>query len=238
MERKRVLSWLKRNWLTLILCGGCASAGFLLGLLIFGKPWHLPPAWGDIPTWITGIATAGLLVGAIITAVYAVKTFRGQAEQIAILRKENDRQADERRRAQAAAVYIGIPPRSIRLVQPAAYNASKVPVYDAQFWYSGPGGVDGPDNLGVIAPGPTGLNGRQIPYEEAVEHAILTFRDAEGARWVRMPGGALEPQTRPTARESVLAALGQPVPAAAESAPAEAADAAEQPGGPEAPGAQ
>jgi hypothetical protein len=27
-------------------------AGFLIGLVIFGVPWHLPPAWGDIPAWL------------------------------------------------------------------------------------------------------------------------------------------------------------------------------------------
>jgi hypothetical protein len=72
MERKRGFSWLK-NWRLPTLCGGCIVAGFLLGMLIFGSPWHLPPAWGDIPTWITAIATAGLLTGAIITARYAIK---------------------------------------------------------------------------------------------------------------------------------------------------------------------
>ena len=70
MEPKRDFSWLK-NWRVLTLCGGCLFAGFLVGMLIFGSPWHLPPAWGDISTWIT--ATAGLLVGAIITAIYAAK---------------------------------------------------------------------------------------------------------------------------------------------------------------------
>jgi hypothetical protein len=29
-----------------------ALAGFLVGLLVFGSPWHLPPDWGDIPTWL------------------------------------------------------------------------------------------------------------------------------------------------------------------------------------------
>lgn len=42
---KRVLSWLW-DWRATAELG----VGFLLGLLIFGKPWHLPPAWGDIPT--------------------------------------------------------------------------------------------------------------------------------------------------------------------------------------------
>ena len=77
----------KKNWGRLILCGGCLLAGFLLGMLIFGSPWHLPPAWGDIPTWVTAVATVGLLAGAIITAVYAVKAFRGQADQLAEQRK-------------------------------------------------------------------------------------------------------------------------------------------------------
>lgn len=31
---------------------GCALAGFLLALLIFGDPWHLPPNWGNIPRWL------------------------------------------------------------------------------------------------------------------------------------------------------------------------------------------
>jgi hypothetical protein len=49
-------------------------AGFLIGLLVFGVPWHLPPAWGDIPTWI-------LAVGAAATAWIALlqlSELRGQ----------------------------------------------------------------------------------------------------------------------------------------------------------------
>jgi hypothetical protein len=40
-----------------VIAFGAASAlgGFLLALLIFGEPWHLPPAWGDIPTWLTAV---------------------------------------------------------------------------------------------------------------------------------------------------------------------------------------
>jgi hypothetical protein len=44
----------------------CVLAGFLIGLLLFGSPWHLPPAWGDIPTWLTAIGTilvAGVACG-------------------------------------------------------------------------------------------------------------------------------------------------------------------------------
>jgi hypothetical protein len=61
-------------------------------MLIFGSPWHLPPAWGDIPTWITAIATTGLLIGAIITARYAIKTFHEQSEQLKDQRQINAKQ--------------------------------------------------------------------------------------------------------------------------------------------------
>ena len=37
----------------------------------------------DVPTWITAIATIGLLAGA---AIYVVKDFGGQAKELAILR--------------------------------------------------------------------------------------------------------------------------------------------------------
>jgi hypothetical protein len=67
MARNRDLSCLK-DWRVLIVCSCCIFAGFLLGMLIFGSPWHLPPAWGDIPTWITAIPTVGLLAGATVVS--------------------------------------------------------------------------------------------------------------------------------------------------------------------------
>jgi hypothetical protein len=60
---------------------GCALGGFLLALLIFGEPWHLPPAWGDLPTWLTA------LVGGV--AAYFVL---GQLQQQAkVIKDEFDR---------------------------------------------------------------------------------------------------------------------------------------------------
>ena len=68
-----------------------------MGMLIFGSPWHLPPAWGDIPTWITAIATVGLLAGAIVTAIYAINAFRKQSEQLDEQRRINKLQAEDLR---------------------------------------------------------------------------------------------------------------------------------------------
>jgi hypothetical protein len=159
--------------------------------------------------------------------------FWKQSREVTILVQENERQAAERRRAQAVSVYIGLPVRGIRLVQPSAQNAGGLPVFDAQFWYSGPDGLSDPDELGMIMPGPVGINGRQMRYEEAVQSAILTFRDAEGVRWIRMADGTLKEQTRATARESILAALGQSPP---ESGPAELPEAPDAPEAPESAG--
>lgn len=49
----------------------------------------------DVPTWITAIATVGLLIGAIITAIYAIKAFREQAEELENQRQVNELQAKD-----------------------------------------------------------------------------------------------------------------------------------------------
>lgn len=59
MNEHRDPSWFKDRRV-IVLGIGCALAGFLVALLIFGKPWHLPPDWGDIPTWLAvTVATIG-----------------------------------------------------------------------------------------------------------------------------------------------------------------------------------
>ena len=92
-----------------------------------------------------------------------------------------------------------------------ARNGSDFPVYDAQFRRGDPGGPSGPEDAGMIPPG-LSVQGRAGRYQDALATNVLTFRDAAGVRWIRMPDGALEEQTRDTAHESVLAAPGMPVP--------------------------
>jgi hypothetical protein len=83
----------------------------------------------DVPTWVTAVATVGLLIGAIITARYAIKAFGKQSEQLADQReineeqtkvlklqateldesiKERKRESAERRRAQANRVFVSV----------------------------------------------------------------------------------------------------------------------------------
>jgi hypothetical protein len=50
-------SWLKDSRV-LTTIGLAATAGFGAGLLIFGQPWHLPPNYGDVPTWLAVLFAA------------------------------------------------------------------------------------------------------------------------------------------------------------------------------------
>jgi hypothetical protein len=55
----------------------------------------------DVPTWITGIGTAILATFAIVTAVYAIRAFRAQAQEVrdqaAMLNVQSDQLAEQRR---------------------------------------------------------------------------------------------------------------------------------------------
>jgi hypothetical protein len=114
VKRGRDLSWLKDR--RVIVFGiGCALAGFLVALLVFGKPWHLPPDWGDIPTWLAVLVAS---VGGWI----ALSQLRAQQRQISA-EAERSGQRDElltrqleeaeqrsraNRRRQAERVYLRV----------------------------------------------------------------------------------------------------------------------------------
>lgn len=211
MSSKRAITSLK-DWRVITLAAACGAVGFVVAMLIFGMPWHLPPAWGDIPSWIAAIATIGLLIGAIITAKYAIKAFGEQSREVRLLVEESNRQATDRRKAQAAQVFTGSPqPEGLGTgTVPYVRNTSDLPIYDAQIWYPQYQGLSGPDDLGVILPGEEiSASGNMIASdrETALSSIILTFRDAAGFRWIRMPDGAINEQSHSTAHESVLAAL-------------------------------
>lgn len=52
-EKPLLKDWHVQGWIA-----AGVLAGFLVGLLIFGSPWHLPPNWGDIPTWLLTVLAA------------------------------------------------------------------------------------------------------------------------------------------------------------------------------------
>jgi hypothetical protein len=47
-----------------------AVGGFLIGMVFFKEPWDLPPAWGDVPTWLlVGLAAAAGWIGFVQLAI-------------------------------------------------------------------------------------------------------------------------------------------------------------------------
>jgi len=182
----------------------------------------------DVPGWITAAGTAILAIFAIVTAIYAIRAFRKQSREVAILAEQNDRDIAEREQAQAARVYTGVEDTRPLWAHPYAKNGSDFPVYDAQLWQAGPGGLSDPDDSRMIPPGGLARDRRDISYLDALDNTVLTFRDAAGARWIRMPDGTIRKQERDTPRDSILAVLGRPPSAPSE--PAAAADVADHPG--------
>lgn len=72
--------------------------GFLIGMVFFGQPWHLPPDWGDVPTWLlVGLAAAAAWVGFVQLAVLRKQI----AEEVERNRKRDklfDKQIEEAER--------------------------------------------------------------------------------------------------------------------------------------------
>jgi hypothetical protein len=186
-------------------------------------------------TQLTAVATVALAVLALAAAIVAGIALGKQSRQLAILAKQENRDIAERYKAQAARVYAAVEDKRPQYSRLLAENGSDFPVYDAQFWRPRPDGLTGPDNLGMIPANGRVTLGRPVYYEDLAK-TVLTFRDAAGARWIRMPDGTLEEQTRDNAHDSILAALGRPLPGPA--APAPATGAAGQAEEPEAPPAQ
>lgn len=143
-------------------------------------------------TILTGIATAVLAVGAIVTAVLAYAAFRKQSSEVDLLRWQNERDADERRKAQAARIFIGAPNDPAGAVSPYIRNASDFPIYEARIWYTSPGVKPEPDTTGPVMPGEARNGNRAFAdAESALRGTVLTFRDAAGEGWMRSPDGRL-----------------------------------------------
>ena len=99
MKRGPDLSWLK-EWRVAGIIG--LLAGFLIGLLVFGQPWHLQPDWGDLPTWLLfGIGLVGGVIGLLQFRTF-VREQGAEARRNEKRDKLMDRQLDDaERRAEA-----------------------------------------------------------------------------------------------------------------------------------------
>jgi cbb3-type cytochrome oxidase subunit 3 len=161
---------------------------------------------------LTAVATAVLAVFAIVTAVLAGLAFRKQAREVSdqaamleLQRQQLAEQQEDRRRAQALRVFVGAPQGLTNDMRMFARNASEFPVYDAQIRYLQDGGLSSAEKLGNIMPG-SQKDVRKQGRGDAVAKAVLTFRDAAGVRWIRMPDGTVSEQLGDRVEASILAA--------------------------------
>jgi len=171
------------------------------------------------PTWIAAIATVVVAIGVIVAAGLAGKALSGRSRQVADQRELISQLAevlalqakdlrvsiDERRRAQACQVFIGLtrfggpatpPPDSA-----AVRNNSQQPVYDLYvIWQLGTVRMGRPDREARLLPGcevcferapEPSASGSGSPDDPAALSAFLTFRDAAGTRWTVREDGTL-----------------------------------------------
>ncbi len=189
---------LLKDWRVWSLIGLSLLIGLLIGMAVCGKLMHQPPAWGDIPTWLAVVAASA---GGWI----ALSQLR---DQQAVMKQDTE----DRRKAQAARVFIGAPRDDSRMVAPYAQNASEFPVYEAELWYLDPHGqLAGEENshkyLGTMLPKEATAGTRTLPSRVALRRTILTFRDANNVHWIRMPGGVLMEQSAAPTLGGIRAAL-------------------------------
>jgi hypothetical protein len=118
--------------------------------------------------------------------------------------------------APGARIFVGALRHPGRRVYPYVVNASDFSIYEAQLWYLSTDGqsVTNPDAeyLGTILPGEDPYAEQDFTSVEARSRTILTFRDANSVRWIRMPGGVLDEQSAASPGDEVSARLPVPLP--------------------------
>jgi hypothetical protein len=189
-------------WRPGIIAGGliCALVGFVVGLVIFGAPWHLPPAWGDIPTWLTAAFTGLLAVFAIITAWFAREAFRQQSAEVNALLEDRKREAEERRRAQASMVFVWYVRSTVAAVGHPAVdkvtmhlrNTSDQPIYYVRFAWPGFDGGGLTIREQPLMPGDQDADFRTIEVGvNPTPVGAVIFHDRNDVWWRAHPGGKL-----------------------------------------------
>lgn len=171
---------------------------------------------GDVPTW-------GLLFAALVGAVFAMMAFWKQSEEVRLLKEdarvqdgERRREAEERRRAQAASIYVVreyLPGPGVSVgraqtlvrhgstptVAATVHNAGGSPIYDVRVHWVNAGdpvvqaGCE--ERLGTIGPGEQQRSLRDAPGGFVIPDnfsPIAYFRDAAGLRWTLTTEGQLE----------------------------------------------
>jgi hypothetical protein len=173
-----------------------------------------------VATWITAIATGLLAALAFVTAWYASRAFRKQAEEVSALQKQvedqeklTNQQAERERRAQASmisgwseSISPGALTRELHLV-----NMSDEPVYNVNVFLENEDDQDQGKNIIEKSIGDNTRNKRFIRFfapkqhirwdvsrknpasegPKSVPRVAMFFNDKNGARWLRNWDGGL-----------------------------------------------
>jgi hypothetical protein len=213
MEPAPWYDWL-RDFRVISLGLVCAIAGALIAAFVIGKPWHLPPDWGDIPTWLATIAATA--AGVVAYRVYRIEARRDQVSD------------QERRSMQAGKVAAWYGSREQKVTQRmpnsvqtyilpepvwGAFlrNASDLPVSDVVVRFHLPSSpasdATGNGNMHTIVKMVLPPNDAPIHLpideaalrifsddvrEDAFHRVEIDFTDAQGFRWHRNIKGQLK----------------------------------------------
>jgi hypothetical protein len=134
-----------------------------------------------------------------------------QAAELRESLAERKRQAEERRRAQAALVYVTVETSTKPAkVGATIHNTSRQPIYDAHIHWIDTGKVaqaGEADQLGTVRPDASRLSVRDLPAGTApsVFIPVAYFCDAGGCTWTLLPDGHLAPAMNLPAGASVIA---------------------------------
>jgi hypothetical protein len=191
------------------------AAGLVIVLVVLGVVFRHSLSWGDVATWILAITTLLAFLAAAFAGLVAYFAFQAQSEEVSILKDQEERAAEERRRGQAARVYLTEKtspeqpaiPHSVQMpggravrgqsVVVTVHNTSQQPVYDLRIhWVDAATKVQAgiEDQRGTLGPSDTAESEREIPGNVTVGqfHAVAYFRDAAGLRWTLTTDGQLQ----------------------------------------------
>ena len=182
-----------------------------------------------VATQLTAVFTGVLAVGAIVTAILAFLVFRAQFKEVGLLQQQNEREACERRRAQASGVFIWQAPlstlqqsstsaevdlasgkRRVRYITHVR-NTSEQPVYELVIM-----STDGSTTFTekckkeVLLPGAPDMEHARLaeapshgPPDRDLYDARVKFRDSAGVWWLRRIDGGLTDLSNPAPQRAV-----------------------------------
>jgi arabinogalactan oligomer / maltooligosaccharide transport system substrate-binding protein len=161
--------------------------------------------WGDVPTWVSAVATLTALVFAAVAAIYAGRAYRIESERDKQSAGERRDRAELQRRAQATLVsaWWGTQNRENDSPQWGVFirNASSTPVYENMITITRFHDPEVGDTfeIPVVPPTSQPTFHRSEIWSEGVARGVkpaelrveVMFTDSAGVRWVRDKQGRL-----------------------------------------------